>query len=234
MLDSHSNWAYALFAIGGISLIWGIWPQLFNRVLPISKPNNTANFLEDIKSDLVNMHMIERGLATKKASEPCPPKTAMQIYDDFIALFGENIVTFVTSLIGEILANRDVDPLIEFFKKFSEILDNNKYGLKTELESNESYKALQLDLTIKKLKLKMRRKKKAITQKNIDRACLLTYGLNSSILLRGVLGSVPEAHGIIPAVIRTTLEGIETATDKSLTDMLNNLENEWKATIRGV
>jgi len=74
----------------------------------------------------------------------------------------------------------------------------------------------------------MGQKKKHITQKNIDRVRSLSYGLSSSLLLRSVLDSVPEAKGIVPSVIRITLEGIEADAEQTLNTMLNDLENEWK------
>lgn len=215
---------YVVGVVIGVSLvIWGL----------LKKPESitVTNPLEDIKTDLTNMNMCEREVATKKAEQVCPEETAKQIYDDFVALFGEDLVTFTISLIQEITSKHDIEPLIEFFKNMGEILDTNSYGLKAELIDNDLYNSSRMDLSQKRLKLKMGKKKKATTQTNIHRVSLLTYGLNSLIVLRGSLNSVPEAKGIMPAVIKITLEGIETATEKILTQMLDDLENEWKVTI---
>lgn len=91
-----------------------------------------------------------------------------------------------------------------------------------------------MDLAQKRQKLHMTKKRKAITQKNINRVCALTYGLNSSILLRGVLRSLPKTNGKVNPNVRIVLiflEGIETLTDKFLTEALDNLENEWEKII---
>ena len=113
-------------------------------------------------------------------------------------------------------------------------MDSNQYGLKVELEENELYKAARTDLAQKRIKLKVRKRKGATIQKNIDRVCSLTYGLNSSILLRGILSTEPSLKKLVPAEIRVAIEGIETETEKTLTTMLNDLKGEWKVTINGL
>lgn len=180
--------------------------------------------LEDIKSDLVTMNACERGIAIKKREQPCSEETAGQIYDDLIALFSPDTIN---SIIQRSISNRDIEPLIEFFKQVGAVLDSNGYGLKVDLENDEVYKSSRIDLAQKKLKLKMRKKKRNITQANIHRVSTLTYGLNSSILLRHTLNSVPEAKGIVLTTIRVTLESIETTTEEALTRLLNDLDKEW-------
>lgn len=216
-------WYVVGMVIGAVLIIWGL--------LKNPESITVTNPLEDIKTDLTNMNMCEREVATKKAEQVCPEKIAKQIHNDFVALFGEDLATFAISLIQEITSKHDIQPLIEFFKDMGGILDTNNYGLKAQLKDNELYNSSRMDLSQKRLKLKMGRKKKATTQKNIHRVSVLTYGLNSSIILRGALNSVPEAKGVMPAVIKVTLESIETETEKILTQMLDDLENEWKVTI---
>lgn len=215
-------WIWLLPLIGGILAALILWWL------------HQAKLLDDIKTDLVNMNIYQREVALKKAQQVCPEEVAMQIYDDFIALFGKDILKFTTSIIQRILSDRSADALIEFFKKFGDILDSNQYGLKVELEENELYKSARMDLTQKRVKLKVRKRKHVIIQKNIDRVCSLTYGLNSSILLRGILSTDPNLKRLVPAEIRITMEGIETETEKTLTTMLNDLKSEWKVTINGL
>jgi len=80
------------------------------------------------------------------------------------------------------------------------------------------------------LKLK-KDKKHSITQKNIDRTRTLSYGLNSSILLRGTVDALPNAQKIMPAIIKTTLESIESEAEKTLNTMVNDLDSEWKVKV---
>jgi hypothetical protein len=233
---------------GGFSLTWplsiGQWASICGIAVGIGliiwgllkDESDTAkdNPLERIKADLVNMNICQKELAIKKAQQVCPKEVAMQIYNDFIALFGNDMATFIMSLMQKTLRDRTVDALIEFYKTFADILDSNQYGLKVELEENELYKASRMDLAQKRLKLKVGKKRDAIIQKNINRVCSLTYGLNSSILLRGILRTAPKLTKLIPATIKTNLENIETATEKTLTSMLNDLENEWKVNINAL
>lgn len=189
--------------------------------------------IEDIKSDLVNMSMYQREVATKKTRQPCPEKTAKQIYDDCFAFWGTDLA-FIKNVVESVMVHQNIDPLIDFFKRYGDILDGNEYGLKVELEGIELYKSSRVDLAQKRLRLHKMKERKATIQKNIDRVCALIYGLNSSILLRGVLRSLPKTNGIVNPSVRivlVVLEGLETQTEKSLTEMLDNLENEWKANI---
>jgi len=224
---SIGQWASISGIAAGIGLI--IWGLLKNE-------SDTAkdNPLEDIKADLVNMNIYQKELAIKKAQQVCPKEVAIQIYNDFIAVFGNDMATFIYSLIAKTLKERTVDALIGFYKTFADILDSNQYGLKVGLEENELYKVSRMDLAQKRLKLRVGKKKGAIIQKNIDRIYSLTYGLNSSILLRGILRTTPKLKKLIPASIRTNLENIETSTEKTVTTMLNDLENEWKVNINGL
>ena len=211
-------WKWLLPSIGLVLAIVIIW---HGRRTAASQEKHK---LEDIKSDLVTMNACERGIAIRKGKQPCSEETAGQIYDDFIALFSPDTIN---SIIQRVISNRDIEPLIEFFKQFGEILDSNGYGLKVDLENDEVYKSSRISLAQKKLKLKMRKKKRNITQENIHRVSLLTYGLNSSILLRHILNSVPETKRSVPTNLRITLESIETTTEKVLPRLLNDLDKEW-------
>jgi len=111
--------------IGIALIVWGLLRSPESRTV--------TNPLEDIKTDLANMNICERKVATKKTEQICPKEIAKQIHNDFVALFGEDLVTFAISLIQQISSKHDVEPLIEFFKNMGEILDSNSYGLKTEL-----------------------------------------------------------------------------------------------------
>jgi len=193
-----------------------------------SDEEKVASLLEGVKSHLVTLIAYERDAATIKAKVPCSKETVEQIYDDFTSIFGVSVVSVIVSVLQEIVCTGSVDLLIAFFKKFGDILDSNGYGLKAELEKIDLYKSSRTDLAQKMVKLKMGKGRKLITQGNIDRVRSLSYGLSSSVLLRSVLDSVPEAKDIVPPVIRVTLESVEVVAEQTLNTMLNDLENEWK------
>lgn len=186
--------------------------------------------LEDIKSNLITMNTIQREVATKKGALPYSKKIAEQVGDDFMALFGSDVLTFATSLIQTILTNRNVDPLVDLYKKFGEIIDSNTGGLKVDLENNESYKTARMDLAQKRLKLRVSKRKNRIIQSNIDRTSTLIYGSNSYIVLRGIF-RLAKGKKIVPTELIVTMEGMEFAIEKTLNTMLNDLENEWKVTV---
>jgi len=189
-----------------------------------SKEKN-ASVLEKIKSDLVTMHTCEREAATKKALQSCSKEIAMRIGDDLVLLS-----TTMASFLLRFISNRDIDALIDFFKTIGNVADSNSYGLKVELTDNELYNSFRRDLAQKRIDLKMRKKKKAVVRENTYRVSALTYGLNSSILLRGILQAVPEGaiseeQRVKLVEIRIALEDIEPKGEKVLDLMLDNLDN---------
>lgn len=126
------------------------------------------------------------------------------------------------------LIEGSLDSLVEYYKTVADIFDSNRYGLKIELEGNELYKSCQMGLAQKRLKLKAGKKKGQNIQKNIDRVCWVCYGLNSFVLMRGVVDSNPGLRELIPAKVRLQMEGIERSSEAGLNLMLNDLEKEWK------
>lgn len=230
------TWAYWITVpIGGTMFGIAMW------VIRKEAEEHNTRPLQDIKKDLLMISTYERDVATEKANQKCPKKTAEQIYEDWCSIRGRDFHKFIVSIIQSVVVNHDLDPLINFFKEIGDILDSNGYGLKVELQKNEAYKSYRMDVAQKRLNLKAGKKKSTIIQKNIDRVYSLTYGLNSSIVLRAIFNSMPkamleampEAKRKALAVIRVTFESIETETDKVLNAMLNDLEKEWKVTISG-
>lgn len=215
----------ALCAIGGVVLI----------IIGIRKKGDVRNIdnkalLVDIKSDLITMNALEREVATDEAQKTYPKEVTTQVAKSFGAMFGDPI-RFAISITKKVISNRDVDPLIEIFKKFGDILDSINYGLKRVLADNEQYELTRTDLAQKRLQLKKSKKKNAIIQKNIDRVIVLIYGLNSSIIIRAILRSLPETKNTMLTPILVTLEGIEVETEKVLNKMLDDLGSEWKARV---
>ena len=209
---------------GGIG-IWG-WFRSSTKA-----EAETASLLEDIKTDLVTMNAYQRERAIQEAQASCDGETAMQIQSDFLALFGD-APSFATGLVNEVLVNRNVDALIDFFRKVGNILDSNNYGLKTKLENEDVYNRAYVDVSQKLLRLPVKKKRRTIIQKNIERVHSLAYGLNSSILLREALKTVPEAYRLVPTEIRIVLESIETQKDSTLNTLLADLENDWTLKVR--
>ena len=233
-MPSNTSWIPSAI-LWGIAGIWFVATLIYlvrhRHDIGNNSKQNVISMLEEIKSGLITLNMHERNATSLKAGMPCSKDTAIQIHDDFAEIFGANIVSPIMITLQEIVRKNSVDPLITFFKKFGDILDSNGYGLKTELENNDSYKSSRVDLAQKRLKLKMDKEKNRIVQKNIDRVRSLSYGLSSVVLLRSVLNSLPEAKKIIPATMRLTLEGIESVAEQTLNTMLNDLDNEWKISI---
>lgn len=108
--------------------------------------NKNTTTLEEIKSDLLKINLYQREAAIQKLKQVCSEEKAMKIYDDFVALFGPDLKVSAISRIQRIVVNRDIDLLLDFFKKFGDILNSNDYGLKTELENNEVYKQYRMNL----------------------------------------------------------------------------------------
>lgn len=221
-------------AIGGLGVLATGWVIRHDfspkrKVSPTKAlVQETESPLEDIKANLVKINAFEREAAIRKTKQPCPENVAMQIHDDCLAIWGASLGRLIMPILWSVIMKHDPDPLINFFKGFGDILDSNKYGLKTELQTNELYKSFRINVAQERLHLSTDRKKRSITQKNIDRVLSLTYGLNSAIILRGVLDSISTGKTRIPAFVRIGLEGVEALGEKTSSQMLDNLEDKWK------
>lgn len=223
-IDENRAVYVSLVALG--ALLLGI--VLWFAGIRFAKEKTSAKPLEDIKSDLVALSAIERDIANTKLKTPCSSEKATQICNDFLSVFGSNVVKLIKEILQKLIDKGSVDSLIDFFTKLAGILDSNQYGLKVDLGDSKLYKSSRANLDRNRVNLKIKKKKKQIIQKNIDRVRLLSYGLNSSVILRNVLGLIPEEVQSVSSVLRITLEGIENAAEQSIRTMLDDLENEWK------
>jgi hypothetical protein len=168
------------------------------------------------------MNVIERNTATKISSQiNLPEKTVLQIGSDYESVSGD-----LLSIVVNIASSKDYDALIKYFYTVAEILDMNKAGLKFALIDNERYKASKLGLEQKRLRLKVAKKHRFI-QPNIIRVERLSYGVNSHIILRGILAKYKDQAKEIPTEVWRTLEGIENASETILKVMLDDLEGDW-------
>lgn len=100
-----------------------------SKIVPVMPQNVGKSPLEDIKSDLLYLNKYQREAASKRSKQVCPKEVAMRIHDDFFLIFDVNVVI---SIFEKFIA-KDIDPLIDFFKKFGDIVDGNEYGLKVEI-----------------------------------------------------------------------------------------------------
>jgi hypothetical protein len=202
--------------------IWAYRLYRKQKNTQVTNKQQGRTLLDDIKADLVNMNVIERNTATKISLQiDLPQETVTQIGEDYEALLGD----FPSTLISVALS-KDYSALIKFFYTVGEILDMSKAGLKHVLVNNEEYKASKLDLEQKRLRLQPAEKHR-FTQANIIRVEQLSYGVNSHIILRGILTKFKDQIKEIPAEIWHALEGIENASGSTLTVMLNDLEGDW-------
>ena len=235
------TWALSVWPIltvvGGVGVFLTAW-VIKHNFEPKEKENfgrelvkGIINPLADIKADLIKINTFERGKATQKAKQQCLENVAMRIHDDCLEIWGTDINKFLAPILHSVIIKHDLDSLINFFKGFGDILDSNNYGLKAELQNNELYESPRMDIAQKRLHLRMNRKNKSITQKNINRVLSLIYGLNSTIILRGILDSISTDKMRIPALVRVGLEGTETLGEQTLNQMLDDLEHEWKPTL---
>lgn len=203
-------WIWLLPLIGAILAVLVYWRL------------HQAKLLDDIKKDLVNMNVIERNTATKIASQiNLPPTTVLQIGKDHERLAGDFLGTVIN-----IILDKDYHALVEHFNTVGQIPDMHKVGLKSALIDNEEYTAAKLDLEQKRLRLKPKRRYR-FTQANIVSVEQLSYGLNSQIVLRGILANTPEYIDEIPAETRHELEAAENTSETILKIMLDDLQGDW-------
>lgn len=212
---SVGQWAsIAGMGAGAGLIIWG----LLKGEPDIEKDNP----LEDIKQDLVTMNTIERNTATKISSQiDLPPTTVIQIGEDYKKALGDFWGEFIN-----IVLNKDYNAWVKYFNTVGQILDMHKAGLKFALIDNEEYKATKSDLEQKRLRLKPE-KRHRFTQANIVSVEHLSYGVNSHIILRGILANPAGYVEVIPMEIRCELEEAENTSETILKIMLDDLEGDW-------
>jgi hypothetical protein len=235
VIASASRFLAELFS-GGFSMAWplsvGQWAGIFGMFagtglivwgLVQGEPDTErGNLLEDIEQDLVTMNTIERNTATKISSQiDLAPTIVLQIGKDYERLLND----FWGKLINIIL-NKDYGALVEYCDTVGQILDMHKVGLKSAVIDNEEYKAAKLDLEQKRLRLKPE-KRYRFTQANIVSVERLSYGVNSHIILRGVLANPAGYVEVIPMEIRRELEEAENTSETILKIMLDDLEGDW-------
>ena len=215
------NWvSLVFFVLAGLVALGTVMWLLLTRNKEIKIRN--AELLADIKTDSVNMGVIERNIATKISSEiNLTKKAVLRICSDYTEALGD-----VFSKMIDIILNKDYDALIQYCHTVGKILDANKVGLKIALVDNELYKAAKLDLEQKRLLLKLDKKHK-FTKPNIARVERLSYGVNSHAILRGIFAKYPEYMQGVAVEIRLALEEIENASESTLSTMLEDLEGDW-------
>ncbi|MFC2047361.1 hypothetical protein ACFLTK_03710 [Chloroflexota bacterium] len=218
----------ALFIASGISALVTVVYLLAVRNKEIKLKN--TELLAGIKSDLIKIDKYEREAATAMSSQVFPKGTAMRIYKDFVSLHGDAFV-FIRNLIDNVVNKRDIDYLLSFFQNNADILDKNDCGLKIELSANKAYNDCHTGLAQKRAELKLKKEKKAIIQKNINRICLLTYGVNSYIIFRSISKTLPKESKQVFSGVFIVMESAETQLRTLFSRMLDDIEIEWKVTV---
>lgn len=205
-----------LMSVGAVVLIYG-W-RYGNRLV---KEEN-EKLLDDIKASLINMNVIERDTATEMSSKiEIEKETAIKVLRDC-----GKVIDHCLSKINSIPPNKQYDTLAIYSEAVGRILDMNNVGLKSALADNELYKASKLELEKKRLSLKPVRRYK-LTQWNIIRIEKLSYGVNSYIILRGMLEKFEAYTKGTPLEVRISLHGIEKVSAAILKAMLEKLEGDW-------
>ena len=127
------------FILAGITAIGTIIWLIVTRSKEVKIKN--TEILADIKSDLVALNAVESDIANTKLKTPCSSEKATQICNDFISVFGRNVVKLNKEILQNLISKGSVDPLIDFFTKLASILDSNQYGLKVDLGDSALYKS---------------------------------------------------------------------------------------------
>jgi hypothetical protein len=223
--------------IGGVLLficiLFAIW--LWTRTFKVQR-EEIGEELEHIKTDLIILDKSERDIAIKKSQQQFPDDIPRLLYGSLDELFS---ISTLMSIIQEAFSG-NIDPLLEFFQKMGDILDAGEYGLKVELRNNEHYQSALADLAQMRAKLHTTKRKKALIQTNIKRIRALTYGLNSSIIVRGILKSLSaKAESVnksqwvdsVLQIVLVGLERIENQLANSLAEGLDSIDEEWKPKI---
>ncbi len=197
---------------GAVLWVYGVKTQRIENI----------QVLDDIKSDLINVNACEREVANKKTQKQYSAESTKKVRSDFTQYITGSAQTLLKSFTDTSDKERVLDSLIKFLVDISDILDSNDYGLKSDLSGCMAYINAREDIALKQHRLG--KKKKVLTQKNIRRVKLLTYGLNSTILFRHIYRSVPKVQEVVPIKFSMMLEGVERVGEKLLAEMLNNLD----------
>jgi len=205
-----------LMVAGAVVLIYG-W-RYGDRLIK----EEAENLLDDIKASLVNMNVIERDTATEMSYKmDITKETAIKVFRDCGKVMDDCL-----SEINNIPPNKQYDTLAIYSEAVGKILDMNNVGLKSALIDNEVYKAYKLELEQKRLRLKPVKRYK-LTQTNIIRIEKLSYGVNSFIILRGMLEKFEGYIKGTPIEERIRSHGIENYSAAILKAMLEKLEGDW-------
>ncbi|MBI4188900.1 MAG: hypothetical protein HY529_06805 [Chloroflexi bacterium] len=187
-----------------------------------------ANLIDDIKSDLVEINAYEKRIATEKSKKPYSKELALRVHKAFIATFGTDVNSFKKSLTQKVIGDKNVDPAIDVYEQMGNILDFVGHGLKKDL-NDDKYTSWVKDVERKRLKIHCNKSKKEIVRKNINRIKVISYGLNSAIVVRSIIRHLPNNDNVAATRIGVYIEGLENEGAKILNQMLDQLDLEWKA-----
>ncbi|MCJ7743873.1 MAG: hypothetical protein MUO99_04855 [Dehalococcoidales bacterium] len=144
----------------------------------VRKIVGNAKELDSIKTNLVAIEKYERDAAIKQSKGQYANSLRARIQKDFYTYFS---VSTMESIFQQALRKRNIDPMLDFYKKFGDILDANECGLKLQLQGIPQYGTTLADLTNKSVTLHLTKKKVDIVQGNISRVLKGGYGLNSGV-----------------------------------------------------
>ncbi len=216
---SNMNPLYILMAILGIVLM------LYGLFKTKAQSGTETNIIDDIKQDLIKIKNIQRDTAIKQSKQVFHRGTTEQIFIDIYKLFcGERDTKKLKEGIMDIpMGNNDAVMLLE---GIGNMVDNHNCGLKVALESNEVYKSLESELEQKRLMLKKPERKRRIIQDNIHKVRVLSYGINSTIILRNRLEGIPDIKNNIPVETLNHLQGAEIKAERIVNSILDNIEKK--------
>lgn len=215
---------------------WLIWVLLavasglaiWRTVEDTKKGIHNEEKLDSIKNTLITIDKYQRDAAIEQSKIALSNDVKARITQDFLTFYPISQIGFI---FREAFERNNVDPLIDFYGKFGDILDANSCGLKLQLQNIRQYNEVLADLTSKSTALRLRRKRIELIQSNITRFLKGGYGLNSGIVLRSIFKTIHSQNKRGEAAMRSVIVGLEEMENigrEFLTYALGHLDTKWK------
>jgi len=216
--------SWLFWVLLGTAISLAVW----RTIADTKKSIHNEEQLDSVKTSLVTIGQYEREAAIKQSKSTHSKNVKTHILDDFVAFYPTSKVGLV---LREALENNNIDPLINFYSKFGDVLDANGCGLKDQLQSIPQYNNAIANLTSKSVTLRLSRKKVDLIHANVSRLLKGGYGLNSGIVLRSMMKTIRPRSTNEEAALHTVIVGLEEIENigrEFVTYGLDHLDKKWK------
>lgn len=210
-----------------VLLVIAIGLATWRTIEDTKKSLDNEDRLDAIKSDLIAIDKYEKDAAVAQGKAPYSNSQIASIENDFNSLY---TISAFEAVIQQVISG-NVEPLFEFFRAIGDILDASGCGLKLQLQSISQYGDTSASLTGKLVTLRIRTKKRELIRSNVIRLQKAGYGLNSGMVLRGMLKRARPRTKNEQAVARSVVVGLEALENMGrefLTYGLSHLDSQWK------